>query len=281
MGAFAALLFFQAVALADSVGSDTAVGAIPVTLPSGWAGLVMLALVAASWALRKYTDVPFFHTTLGAAVMGILSSAIPSLIDGIKARGLTVAVVQTAFYGALLSFFASDNASSRNDEQKQRVAAMRARRAPQPPPPVRPGSMGILLPLGLAIGLAAIPSCNTPGGQALAKCELGTLPSAAGTMIANLVAIAFSGGDYQQQLEQAAMQAAKNNAGPQFDCAVAAVSAWLDSSTPRGQVSPARLDANAAFKAYVAKHRPVACGPVKIQPRCVPLYSLAYNLPRG
>lgn len=256
LGAVAALFFMQALALAD-VNSTSTVNAPPVTLPSGWAGLVMLALVFASWGLRKFSTVPFFHTTAGAAVMGILSSAIPALIDVIKSGNLTVPVAETAVFGALLSFFASDNASNTAEEQQRKVLAMRVARAPQPPPPVRPGSLGALLPLALVFGLAS--GCQTAGGQALAKCELGALPSAAGTVIAQLVAIAFSGGNYQQQLESAGESALASNAAPQFNCAVEAVSGWLQQTAPKGEISPSRREATEAFKAYRAAHPASAC----------------------
>ncbi len=258
VGTLAALFFLQAVALADASGAPVAtVGGMPMQLPSGWAGLVLVALVFASWALRKYTDVPFFHTTGGAAVMGVLSSAVPALINGIQSGGLTVAVAETALFGAAFSFFASDNASNRGDDQKQRVLAMRVKRAPTPPPPVRPGSMSMLLPLAFVALFAS--GCPSAGGQALGRCELNTLPSAAGTIIADLVAIAFSGGNYTQQLEDAGAQAAIGNAAPQFNCAVQAVGAWLGSSTPHGQVSPQRVAAMSAFKSYAEKHPAPCC----------------------
>jgi hypothetical protein len=113
--------------------------------------------------------------------------------------------------------------------------------------------------LRAVLPLLLIPALLIGGCAVLGRCELGTLPSAAGSVIAEVVSIALSGGNYEQQLEQAGIQAAETNAAPQFSCVVQAVAAWM--AGKKGQISPDRVAAIKAFNAFLAKHPATACGP--------------------
>jgi hypothetical protein len=120
-----------------------------------------------------------------------------------------------------------------------------------------PKVVSVLLPLALAGTLLS--ACATPGGKALSACELNSLPSAAGTLIAQLVSIAFSGGNYQQQLTTAGETAGVNNLAPQFNCALQAVAAWL--GAPHGQLTPGVAQFLEAAGEYLQTHGARACAP--------------------
>jgi hypothetical protein len=135
----AVCLFGHSLALAD--GAAPAVGgatSMPLTLPSGWPGLVAVILIGGSWALRKWSGIPFFHTTGGAALNGALTTVIPTVMQAVLSHGLDAKTLQTALFTGLFAFWAQDNPSNSSDEQKQQVAAMRLANgaAPPPPPPI-------------------------------------------------------------------------------------------------------------------------------------------------
>ena len=121
------------------------------------------------------------HTVGGAAVVGALSGLVPALIQAITAHGLTLAVVETAALGALLSYFSGDNPSNTSTQQAQVVAKMRVTAAVSgiindapndtvgistvitmaPPKPTEPPKAAMLLPflfIGFALSLVGCPA---------------------------------------------------------------------------------------------------------------------------
>jgi hypothetical protein len=126
---------------------------------------------------------------------------------------------------------------------------------------------GLLLPFLLALGLAgmmmACSGCGTAGGAALGRCEMNTIPQALESLLARVVAAAFSSGsDWSATLEQAGKDAAPG----QVSCLVQAVAGWLEELTAgkKGQIDESYVEAHRRMRAYLDTHAASpACGDLR------------------
>jgi hypothetical protein len=231
-------------------------GDVPLSPTSGYAGLALVVLVIASWAVRKTTSIAFFHSTAGAALAGALSAVLPALIKVIEDHGLSWPALQTAIVGAALSYVASDNASNTSAEQKAKVMAMRSRRSGSATPPNLPITKASLLPL--AFIALALSGCPSAGGQALRKCEMGQLPAVEEAVLADVGTIILAPASVVADLIALGVQL-----GPaQVGCAVQAWDAYLASKqtpTIKAEVAPVIAHALSLTRAYLAAHPTTSC----------------------
>lgn len=239
--ALALLGIFQAIAMAD--GPAPAPSGVSLALPTGWPLLALMVLVIASWAVRKYTNIAFFHTAAGAAVMGIFSAVVPGVIQAIL-HGANLAAIEAAAAGAVFSFFASDNPSNSTAQQSLVVKAMRTKSAAM-----------VLLFAGLFLG-----SGCTPGALALGKCELNALPQTFESILVGITSIAAQpGANAVADLEQFGQSVGPSIGPTQFNCAVQAVEVALKAKTVKGQESPVLVTQIKNLDDYLAKHPATAC----------------------
>jgi hypothetical protein len=101
------------------------------------------------------------------------------------------------------------------------------------------GLLSLVLILALSSILLSLPACGPQGaaiGQSLKTCELGSLPSALESVIADVTAILFGGQtSWQDQLTQLGVQVGKE----QLNCVVSAVGSGLKARlAKRGQPDP-------------------------------------------
>ena len=142
------------------------------------------------------------------------------------------------------------------------LAAWKTKGLPQPSTPA------VLLPFAFiaALGLA-LPACNTPGGQALKQCELGSLPQTLESVVAEVLAIALNTASVVTDLEGLA-----GKVGPsQLSCVAQAVEAWLSGKSAAtssrlmaGVGESQRQHALELLHLYVTAHPPTACRNVKL-----------------
>ncbi len=228
---------------------------VPLNPTSGYAGLALVILVIASWAVRKTTSIAFFHSTAGAALAGALSAILPAVIKVIEDHGLSWPALQTAIVGAALSYVASDNASNTAAEQRSKVMAMRTNRGSTAPPNL-PITKASILPL-VFIALA-LSGCPSAGGQSLKKCEMGQLPAIEEAVLADVGTVILNPASVVADLIALVAQL-----GPaQVGCAVQAWDAYLASKqTPqiKAEVAPVIAHALSLTRAYLAAHPATSC----------------------
>ncbi len=251
LGLFAFVGFAYGGAFADD-GTSTA--PILNNPTSGYAGFALIALVVASWAVRKTTSIAFFHSTAGAATAGAISALIPLLIKVIEDHGLSWPALQTALVGAALSYVASDNASNTPAEQRAKVMAMR--RGGGTSAPGVPITKACILPLFFALALSGCPSA---GGQALKKCEMGQLPAVEEGLLADVGAVILNPASVVADLIALAAQLVPAQVG----CAVQAWDTYLASkqTSPaiKAEVAPVIAHALSLTRAYLAAHPATSC----------------------
>ena len=236
-------LFFYFDALADA-GSAPSVVLPPQLL---WGLVAAVIAQAATFTLKRVSAWWFFHTAVGSIVLAFLSGALGAVGPVVQTKGFDRYAIIFAVLNFALNFFTTGNAT--NAAAVEAVKARRVRTTPG-------GSVGAakqsaLFGLGLVLfmGLGA-PTCS-PGAQALGACELGKLPQTLETVVATVVAIAADPNSTETDL----VSAGKNFAPGQLDCAVAAVSAWLDSQVPsHGQVKLEYVAMQSKLRAYLATH---------------------------
>jgi hypothetical protein len=213
--------FTAGYATADS-GTASAVASVPLALPSGWPGLVMLALVAASWAMKKFSSWAPLHTTAGAAVAGLASALIPALMQALS-HGWNVMALETAAVGATLSYFANDNPSNTKEQQQAIIASMKngSGGAVGPGPTIT--KVGVMLPLAFLFSFAgcahATPSEKAFGiayGACMEAKGLAAAPGV-GSEAWNDLTKGTNATTIETQLEQLALKAGVDAVG----CAVA------------------------------------------------------------
>lgn len=258
---FATLCTFgYGLALADDVagGSPIVAGAPP--MPSGWAGVVFLAIAVGAWALRRYSAVPFFHTQGGAMLFALLNSVATTLTQALVAHGLDLKALAAATGSAVLTLLVVNNPSNTADEQAAKIAMMKAPVSPPPPPITKVAAM-----LPLLFIVFAVSGCPSAGGKALVACELGKLPQTEQSVLTDVTAIAMAGGtNWQSQLEALGLQV-----GPgQLDCVIAAiVAAW---SSSHGELTPERKAALERLQIYRNAHPSTSsCAPPPPSRACI------------
>ncbi len=260
---FAAFGWMQAYALADGGGVSAPSVANPLPLPTGWAGLALVALAVASWLVRKVsTKSAFFHTTAGAAVMGVLTAVIPTLIQAIQAHGLQLIALVTAAEGAVLSFIASDNASNSPAVQ----AAIVEEKKSNVTPSSGPGAVMLLPFIGIAfvLSLAACPAhtgmptgtgdggVSSPYTQAFEACIVADgvkLGLSNGSAVLDILESGASEAVIISKLDGLGVNAAGDVATDIIACSV---SSWfaLNPVTAKAPPTPAQ----AAVRVFYARH---------------------------
>lgn len=198
--------------------------------------LVLLGLAAASYTIRKLApEGHFLHTPFGAALLALVSAAIPAAIGAIQAHGLDEAAISQAVTAALLSLLATSNPSD-------------AGAGPKP-----------LLALALvgfgAISCAHVPPAVAAFGKAFGACMeakgLAEAPGLASQVFSILANGSGSAGSIGQQLEgllgptgQAVLE----------DTMLCAVSAWLGQNPVAPAAPP--TPSQAAARVFLARHAP-------------------------
>lgn len=262
---FAAFGWMQAYALADGGGVAAPSVANPLPLPTGWAGLALVFLAIASWGVRKVSAKPFFHTTTGAAVMGVLTAVVPTLIQAIQAHGLQLIALATAAEGAVLSYIASDNASNSSAVQAAIVEEKTA--AADSVVPTSSSKLGLLFPfVGIAfvMSLAACPAhTGTPTGsgdggvsspytQAFEACLVADgikLGLSDGSSVLSILESGASESVIVSKLEGLGVGAAGDVATDIIACSV---SSWFSLNPVTAKAPP--TPAQAAVRVFYARH---------------------------
>jgi hypothetical protein len=79
---------------------------------TGWPALVLIACALASYLARRLApSVKFLHTATGAVLLAVLTGLASTVAQAVSAHGLSLASIQPAVVGFLLSFLASSNPS--------------------------------------------------------------------------------------------------------------------------------------------------------------------------
>jgi hypothetical protein len=206
---------------------------------SGWPLIATIVAVTVSWSTRKFSSWHFFHTTLGALAVSFVGCLAPLVVSLAQQGRLTLSGVELAAVTAWMSAMGMDGLAKPANSTIKTIV---------------PGLLPFLL-TGLLLGLSS--GCATAGGQALAKCEMGLLPTASESVLTDVTAIAVAGGsNWQGELEQLAV-----SVGPsQLRCAVAAiVAAW---SAKHAELSPVRAAALERLQIYLNAHPATACAPI-------------------
>lgn len=247
-----AFLVFIALVLAfafNAYGAGTA-DAPSQNLAALWPLLGVGIASLAAYGIRKLSAAyTFFHSGFGAGVLTMLGMVISAVIPVLQSHGLSWTMMAWAAAGAFTSFTATLNPSTTADD----------------PPAKSPAARGmditaktvlpfLFLPLVAAL---ALPGCKTAGGKALAACELGQLPQAEQTVIADVTSIIVaSGSNWQGQLETIGASLAPG----QLNCLLVAIAAAWSSS--HGELSTERTAAVVRINAYLAAHDGAkACAP--------------------
>lgn len=261
---FAAFGWMQAYALADGGGVSAPSVANPLPLPTGWAGLALVLLAIASWGVRKVSSKPFFHTTGGAALMGVLTALVPALVQVIQAHGLQLVALLTAVEGAVLSYIASDNASNTPAVQ---AAIVEEKTAAADSATIPTSKLGLLFPfIGIAfvMSLAACPAhTGTPTGtndggvsspytQAFEACLVADgikLGLSDGSSVLSILESGASESVIVSKLEGLGVGAAGDVATDIIACSV---SSWFSLNPVTAKAPP--TPAQAAVRVFYARH---------------------------
>ena len=229
-----------------------------------WVLLFSLGVMLAIWGLRaRGAKIPgklgvFIASNRGAALLNVVVSfaaaVVASLIahrplsdSGLWIAALTASVAAAGGWAQLKAILFPPDAPALHA-----VVLKAMRRKPD-----------AVIVLGLVVGLCGmfVAGCATPGGAALGKCELGMLPQASESTIADVSAIAAAGGD---NWESSLTGLGASLLPGQLSCAIEAiVAAW---SARKGEPSPERKAALQRLQAYQAAHpaKAKACGLARV-----------------
>jgi hypothetical protein len=238
----ASAVLFCRVAFADEGGPDS-----PQSLAALWPMLGVSLASLAAYGIRKLSaEYTFFHSGAGAFALALLGSVISSVTPVIQAHGFAWAALAWAAVGGLTSFVATLNPSTTADQ----------------PPAKSPAAAKLTMFLPLVFLSLFVSGCPSAGGQALKNCELGQLPAAEQSIIAEVGIIIMNPAAVVADLVALAAQL-----GPgQVACAVQAWDAFLASKQPAtvgGLMAATTIDQRAhalsLTRAYLAQHPATAC----------------------
>lgn len=231
------------VALAEDNGAHPDA---PQSLAALWPMIGLAIANIAAYGTRKLSaSYSFFHTSAGSFVLGLVGAIISAAVPIVQAHGFVWASLAWAAVGAATSFIATLNPST-TAENPPAKSPMARRRG------LSDSALVVLMAVGAMGMLTGCPagSRGAAFGNSMAACELGQLPSTLETVIADVAAILFSGGQtWQSDLEGLGYKLAPG----QLDCVVQAVGASVKGKVRHGQVSESYAEAARRADAWMAR----------------------------
>lgn len=245
----AIISFGGSIALADDGGSTATT--TPANLAALWPMVGLFIATFAGWGIPKLAAAySFFHTALGAVIIGLIGALIGAVIPVLQSGHVTWIAIVWAVVSGGTAFFARLNPSTTSEDP------------PAKSPSARPGATMLLPLVFMAAMTLPLAGCPGPGTDVLKKCELGQLPAIEQSVLAEVGVVILNPASVLADLVALAAQL-----GPgQVACAVQAWDAYLASKQPSsvgGLMAATSTDQRAhalsLTRAFLAGHPATAC----------------------